>query len=364
MRKMVPNIMKKIVLTGGGTAGHVTPNIALIPSLQKEGYDIFYIGSYSGIEKNLIKDLGIPYYGISSGKLRRYVDLKNITDPFRVIKGCYQAARILRKLKPDVVFSKGGFVTVPVILGAKLAGVPSIIHESDMTPGLANKISTPFASKICTAFPETKKYFPKEKVINTGTPIREELLRGNKNVGLNLCAFTPNKPILMIMGGSLGSVKINKALRGILPKLLNKYQVVHLCGKGNLDHSLDSLEGYKQFEYVKGDLPHLFAMADVIISRAGANAICELLALKKPNLLIPLSANASRGDQVLNAKSFNKHGYSYILDEDDMTETSLLKAINYVYENRNSQLKAMSTSEISNGVSNVLNVINSTLKSK
>ena len=354
--------MRRIVLTGGGTAGHVTPNIALLPSLQRQGYDIRYIGSYTGIEKQLIEDYQIPYYAISSGKLRRYMDLKNITDPFRVINGCLQATRLLRKLKPDVVFSKGGFVSVPVILGAKLCGIPSIIHESDMSPGLANKLCIPLASNICTTFSETLQYLPDHKAVLTGTPIRSEILTGEPKKGLKICNFTTDKPTLMMIGGSLGAVRINTLLRKIFPEIRKKYQLVHLCGKGNLDPTLENVSGYKQFEYVKEDLPHLFAMSDVIISRAGANAISELLALKKPNILIPLPSSASRGDQLLNAQSFKKQGYSYILHEENMTEKSLLDAIDYVYSHRNNQVKAMSTSQASNGVENVIRIINEITK--
>ena len=192
--------MKKIVLTGGGTAGHVTPNIALIPELKKAGYEIYYIGSYEGIEKKLIEKLGIPYYGISSGKLRRYIDLKNISDPFKVLKGFAQARKLLKKIKPDVVFSKGGFVSVPVVVAAKSRKIPCIIHESDMTPGLANKICIPCAVRVCTNFPETLKHLPAEKAVLTGSPIREELFKGDKEKGLKFCGFDNSKPVILIIG--------------------------------------------------------------------------------------------------------------------------------------------------------------------
>lgn len=349
--------MKKIVLTGGGTAGHVTPNMALIDLLKEEGYDLYYIGSYNGIEKNLIKDTGIPYYGISSGKLRRYLDLKNLSDPIKVIKGCIQATRIIHKLKPDIVFSKGGFVSVPVIIGAKLNGVPSILHESDMTPGLANKLCLPFATKVCTTFSETLKHLPKDKAVFTGSPIRSNILSGNLDEGYRLCGFSKNKPVLLMMGGSLGAKRINDLLRDMLPSLLEKYQLIHLCGKGHYEASLEGVKGYKQFEYVKDELPHLFAIADVIISRAGANAISEFLALKKPNILIPLPASASRGDQVLNATSFKSHGYSYVLEEEALTSESLLKAIDEVYMNREVYIEHMQHSKSKDGAYNVVREI-------
>ena len=323
--------MKKIVLTGGGTAGHVTPNIALMPELQKNGYEIYYIGSYDGIEKKLIEELGIPYYGISSGKLRRYFDWKNFSDPFRVLKGFSQAKKLLKQIQPDVVFSKGGFVTVPVALAAKKSHIPTIIHESDMTPGLANKLAIPAATKVCCNFPETVKYLPEGKAVLTGSPIRRELLSGNKLAALKFCNFTADKPVLMIIGGSLGSVAVNTAIRNILPQLLKTFQVIHLCGQGNLDESFIGKQGYVQYEYIKQELADLFALADVVVSRAGANAICELLALRKPNLLIPLPAAASRGDQLLNADSFKRQGFSKVLQEEEITDQLLLDTILDLY---------------------------------
>ncbi len=350
--------MKKIVLTGGGTAGHVTPNIALIPALKKEGYEIYYIGSHNGIEKKLIEEYGIPYYGISSGKLRRYFDVKNFTDPFRVVKGLFDAKSIMKELKPDVVFSKGGFVSVPVVMAAKKCHVPAIIHESDMTPGLANKLSIPSAYKVCCNFPETVSYLPEGKAVLTGSPIRRELFDGNRLNGLDFCHFSINKPVLLIIGGSLGSVAINKAVRNLLPELLKKYQVIHLCGKGNMDPALDHLDGYVQFEYIKKELSDLMDAADVVISRAGANAICELLALKKPAILIPLPAASSRGDQILNAQSFEKQGFSYLLKEEDMTDASLKDAIEYVFANRTGYIEAMGKSPMNDAISIIVNLIN------
>lgn len=349
--------MKRIVLTGGGTAGHVTPNIALLPSLKDAGYEVFYIGSYNGIEKKLIEDMDIPYYGISSGKFRRYKSLKNLSDPFRVLNGYRQALGLMKKIKPDIVFSKGGFVSVPVVLAAGTKHIPVIIHESDMTPGLANKIAMKSADKICCNFPETVKYLPENKAVLTGSPIRHELLLGNKVAGLNLCHFTSDKPIIMVVGGSTGAVHVNEAIRGILPDLLKQFQVVHLCGKGKTDESLNNVEGYVQFEYISKEMRDLFAMCDIVISRAGANAICELLALKKPNLLIPLSARASRGDQILNANSFKANGYSSVLSEDDMTEETLLKAIHELYENRFNYINNMSLSQQSDAINKITELI-------
>ncbi len=349
--------MKRIVLTGGGTAGHVTPCIALLPELKEEGYDIHYIGSYNGIEKKLIEEYGIPYYGISSGKLRRYFDPKNFSDPFKVIKGYFEACKLLKQLKPDIVFSKGGFVSVPVVLAAKKHKIPAIIHESDMTPGLANKLAIPSATRVCANFPETLKYLPEGKAVLTGTPIRKELFSGNKIKGLDFCGFTSNKPVILIIGGSTGSRAINDIIRGMLPTLLRDYQVIHLCGKGNLDERQNDTAGYVQYEYIKAELSNLFAAADLVISRAGANAICELLALRKPNILIPLPAASSRGDQILNAESFERQGYSYVLKEEDLSISRLLEAIQSVMNTKKDYMNAMNQSKLNNSIDTIVNMI-------
>lgn len=353
---------KKIVLTGGGTAGHVTPNIALIPELQKQGYDIHYIGSYNGIESQLIGDLDIPYYGISSGKLRRYIDVKNLSDPFKVVRGLGQARHLLGKIKPDVVFSKGGFVSVPVVLAAKSRGIPCVIHESDMTPGLANKICIPCAHRVCTNFPETMKHLPANKAVLTGSPIRQELFQGDKAKGLAFCKFQSGKPVILIIGGSLGAAAVNDAIRAILPKLLEKFQIIHLCGKGKVDDSLQGTAGYVQYEYIKDELSDLMAAADIMISRAGANAICEILALRKPNILIPLSAQASRGDQILNAASFEKSGYSIVIQEEEITNEKLYDAVITAYENREKYERAMAKSQLNNSIDKIVGLINEARK--
>ncbi len=355
--------MKKIILTGGGTAGHVTPNIALLPGLKRMGYEVKYVGSYNGIEKKLIEELGVDFTGISSGKLRRYLSVKNFTDPFRVIKGFFEAGKIIRDYKPGIVFSKGGFVSVPVVLAAKRYKVPVIIHESDMTPGLANKISIPVASKVCHNFPETAQYINKNKSVLTGCPIRAELLTGNAVNGMKMCNFTSEKPIIMVIGGSLGAVAVNNAVRKALPEFLTKYQIVHLCGKGKVDASLNNTTGYIQFEYIKDELKDLFAMSDVIISRAGANAICEIAALNKPSVLIPLSRKASRGDQILNANSFKKQGFSEVIEEEDLTTDLLVETVNKVYENRDDYIKRIKESGNQNAVNTILELIKDTSKS-
>ena len=354
--------MKRIVFTGGGTAGHVTPNIALIPKLRTLGYDIHYIGSYDGIERKLIEDYRIPYYGISTGKLRRYFDIKNFSDPFRVIKGFIEAKQVLKTLKPDIVFSKGGFVSVPVVRAASSLKIPCIIHESDMTPGLANSLCIPVAEKVCCNFPETLQNLPAEKAVLTGSPIRAELTKGSKEKGLSMCGFHGGKPVIMVIGGSLGAAGINSLVREALPQLLEDFQIVHVCGKEKIDNLLLNKDGYKQFEYVKDDLKDLFAMADIVISRAGANAICELLALRKPSLLIPLSANASRGDQILNAKSFESQGFAMMADEDYLTAVTLTEKVHELYFTRQSYIDAMQNSNQRDSIDTIVGLIEGIVK--
>lgn len=355
---------RKIILTGGGSAGHVTPNVALIPKLKKLGYEVEYIGTKEGIERSIIEAENIKYHVISSGKLRRYFDVKNFTDPFKVIKGVFEAISIIRKEKPNVIFSKGGFVSVPVVLGGFFNKVPVIAHESDITPGLANKISTPYCKKICVTFPESIKNIKGDKCILTGTPIRDEIFKGKREKAISICKFTEDKPILLVIGGSLGSKVINDAIRKSLDKLLNKFNIIHICGKGNIESSLKNKKGYAQFEYVKEELPHFMNGCDIVISRAGANVIFELLALKKPNLLIPLSRKSSRGDQILNANSFKNSGYSMILEEEEISQQRLLKDLENLYKCRDKYIKAMEESTVNNGVDNIIAVIEKYAKDK
>ena len=352
----------KIIMTGGGTAGHVTPNLALVSRLEKEGFEIKYIGSLDGIEKEIIQKNNIPYYSISSGKLRRYFDVKNFTDPFKVLKGVFQAKKILKKEKPDVIFSKGGFVTVPVVIAATMKKIPVVAHESDMTPGLANKLASPFCDKLCVTFRESLKYIKDNKGVLTGSPIREEILMGSKEKGLRICGFTGNKEVLFVMGGSLGSVVINNAIYDNIDELLKKFDIIHICGKGNINTGLKDKKGYKQFEFVDKELPDLMAAASYIVSRAGANSIFEFLALKKPTLLIPLSKKASRGDQILNANSFKKEGYALVMEEEEITKESFNKKINELVNKKNDLIKAMSEGNNKVGNDAVLDTILSVIK--
>ena len=319
--------MKRIVLTGGGSAGHVTPHLALLPHLLKSGYEVHYIGTENGIEHGMIAALPqVTYHAVKSGKLRRYHDWKNFTDPFRVIAGAFQSTHLMRKLKPDVCFSKGGFVSVPVVIGAWLNRVPTLCHESDLTPGLANKICSRFAKKVATTFPECAEALGSKGVF-TGTPLRPELFSGSRDKGLALAGFSREKPVLLMMGGSLGAQSVNKALRDALPTLLPAMQVFHICGKGNLEESLQGLDGYYQVEFLSDDLPDAMAAADLILSRAGSNALCEFQALGKPMLLIPYPKGASRGDQILNAASLEKRGLARVMQQEDMTAETLSAAL-------------------------------------
>ncbi len=357
-------MQKKIVLTGGGTAGHITPNIALLPRLRQSGYEVSYIGSYDGMEKQLLADFEVPYYGIATGKFRRYFDLKNFTDPFRVLKGFGEARQILKRLEPDVVFSKGGFVAVPVVRAAASLKIPCVIHESDMSPGLANKLCIPVARRVCCNFPETLKLLPPSKALLTGSPIRAELLSGDADAARRLCGFDRNRPVLMVIGGSLGSAAINHAVREALPGLLPDFQVVHICGKDKIDNLLLNTEGYRQFEYLKGELKDVFAMADVVVSRAGANAICELLALKKPNLLIPLPSSSSRGDQLLNARSFEAQGFSVVIDEDYLSPALLTEKVQELYFSRQTYIDAMRGSQQTDAISTILGLLDEVCEEK
>lgn len=348
----------KIIMTGGGSAGHVTPNLALIPKLLALGYEVQYIGTKTGIEKDIIKGQNIKYHTISSGKLRRYFDIKNFSDPFRVIGGIIQSIGIIKKERPNIVFSKGGFVTVPVVIAAHFCKVPVIAHESDITPGLANRMAAPYCTKVCVTFPESIKNIKGNKGVLTGTPIRKELLEGSKIKGLELCKFSDiSKPVLFIIGGSLGSKIINDTVRKCINSILEKYNVIHICGKGNLDKSLQDKKGYCQFEYVSDGLPDLMNAADLVISRAGANVIFELLALKKPNILIPLSRKSSRGDQILNAESFRKHGYSIVIEEESLDHKMLIDKLEELYKDKIKYIKSMNESPVKNGVDNIIGII-------
>lgn len=343
--------MKTIILTGGGSAGHVTPNLALKPELEKRGYHIEYIGSREGLEKGLADRAGLPYHAISTGKLRRYLSLKNLTDPFRVIKGFSEAKKLLKELQPQVIFAKGGFVSLPVIKAAKRLGIPTLLHESDLTPGLANKLCFKDVAVALCNFPETLDHLPAGKSFVSGCPIRAELKEGSRARALEFTGLSGEKPVLLIIGGSLGSAFLNQMVRENLDVLLEQFEVLHLCGKGHLAPALSGRPGYVQYEYVSEEMPDFLALADIVLSRAGANAICELLYLKKPMLLVPLPLSASRGDQILNARSFEKQGFARVMEQESMTGPLLLEALASLYEDRARLAAAMESSLQSDAVS-------------
>ena len=349
--------MKKIVLTGGGTLGHVTPHLALIPRLKEAGYEIHYIGTENGMEAPKMRAVeGITYHAVKSGKLRRYHDWKNFTDPFRVIAGAFQSARLMGKIKPDVVFSKGGFVAVPVVFGAWLHRIPVLCHESDLTPGLANKLCKPFATRFATTFPECAEALG-AKAEMTGTPLRPELFHGDKAKGLSLLGFDGQKPVLLMMGGSSGAQSVNACLRKAIPELTPDFDVAHICGKGNLDAELEGTPGYKQIEFLDADLPDVLACTDLVLSRAGANALCEFQALGRPMLLIPYPKGASRGDQILNAKSLEKRGLCRVLLQENMTPETMVKEIRETWAERDTLTEALKNAPPANGTERVLQMI-------
>jgi UDP-N-acetylglucosamine--N-acetylmuramyl-(pentapeptide) pyrophosphoryl-undecaprenol N-acetylglucosamine transferase len=326
-------MMLRVILTGGGTAGHVNPNLALMEVLQSKGCELFYVGSEAGVERAMTTARNIPYYAVRSGKLRRYLSWKNLSDPFNVVMGVVQSFLLLRRLKPDVVFSKGGFVALPVVVGAWLNRIPVIAHESDFTPGLANRLSLPFVDTLCVNFSGTLTSMKQpSKVQVTGTPIRAELLNGSRAQGLSRCGFDDRKPCLLVMGGSQGARALNACIREALPRLRGEFQVIHLCGKGNLDASLNDDSGYCQFEYVDEGLGDLLAATAIVVSRAGANALCEILACGKPHVLVPLSRRSSRGDQIENAHYFSAQGISVVVEEEHLTPDALIAALGQVQQ--------------------------------
>ena len=351
--------MKTILMTGGGSAGHVTPNIALIPTLRAKGFEVHYAGMKDSIEQKLIEKVeGVTFHEIESGKLRRYLSLKNLASPFKVIKGVSQAKKLVKELKPDIVFSKGGFVSVPVVMAAK-GKCPVVCHESDYTPGLANRIAGRYADTVCVTFEDTIKLAkPKaaKKMVHTGTPIRAELYNGDKQKGLEAMGFSGDKPVLMVMGGSLGAAAINDGVRNALDELTREFDIVHLCGKGKADESIKR-PGYVQFEYVGAELPDMLAATSVVISRAGANAVFEFLSLGIPALLVPLPLEASRGDQILNADYVVKKGYAKKLEQKDITTETLVNGVRELYENRVSLAARMKADPLLDGTEEVLDEI-------
>ena len=304
--------MKKIVLTGGGTAGHVMPNVALLKYLEKEFDEIHYIGSFNGIEKNIIKNYPqIIYHEIPTVKLIRSLTPKNLLIPLKLLKSLKKTKQILKAINPSVIFSKGGFVSVPVVLvGAKLK-IPIIAHESDSSMGLANKIILKKCEKMCFSFENLAKKY-KEKGVFSGSPIRDEIFKGNKQQTIKELNLLENKPTILIMGGSLGATAINNVIFENAEELSKQYNLIHIVGKNNSNKKLLKINNYKQIEFAN-KIENYLSCADIVISRSGSNSIFEFLALKKPMILIPLPKSSSRGDQIINAQIFHSKGYAHIL---------------------------------------------------
>lgn len=366
---------KKIALTGGGTAGHVIPNIALAEALKNKDIDIIYIGTNNGMEKGIVIKNNIPFFSISSDKLRRYFSIENFKMPFYVIKGFFDSIKVLKEQKVDIVFSKGGYVTVPVVLAAHLLKIPVVSHEADFTLGLANRINIPFSNVICTDFKETAEMIKNNKSRYTGCPIRKKILNGSIVNAKKIFNFEENKPVLLIIGGSLGSINLNNMIRENIDDLIKRFNIIHSCGRGKIDYNYQEsnddntiyrFDSYRQYELLTDTLPDAYAYSDLIIARAGANVIFEILALKKPSLLIPLGLNASRGDQILNAKSFKKSGYSdYLLEEEYIKDKSLLiKKIDEVFDNRQEYIDHMKNNDAFNATKLIIDIIFNTLNER
>lgn len=334
-----------MLLTGGGTAGHVTPNLALLPALREAGFRVEYVGDGRGIERRLAREAGLPFHAIQTGKLRRYFSLQNFVDPFRIAIGVLQSIVWMLRLRPAAVFSKGGFVGVPVVVAAWLLRVPVIVHESDLTPGLANRLSFPFARRICLSFAETAEGLRGRSTVYTGTPVRAALREGDRARGLQRFGLDPSRRTLLVFGGSQGARAINDQLRGLLPRLPDDWQVLHLCGAGNLDPSLDGRDRYRQYEYLGEEFGDAFACADVVVCRAGANSLAELIAVRKPAVVVPLPTAASRGDQIDNARLFAEKGYGLVLPQDEMTADSLLEKLSQALARAPEIVRAMEAAE-------------------
>lgn len=353
---------KLIFMAGGGTAGHVNPNLALAAPLQKAGYRVEYLGRKDGIEYEIVKKAGLPFHQVSSGRLHRRLDPDTLCTPFRVIRGIFQGIRVIRRERPALIFCKGGFASLPAAVAGRLTNTKVILHESDLTPGLANKLCAPFADRICTTFSETCNHFPKGKAVFTGTPIRASLQQGSREKGFQLTGLNPNgKPVLMVVGGSQGAEALNRVICDHLEVLLQDYQIVHLYGSDQDDFKVKQLPGYFALDYANEEMPDLFAMTDLVLSRAGANAINEILLLRIPNILVPLPLAVSRGDQILNAEHFEKQGFSYVLPQEKLELDTLQQALGYVQEHRREYQAAMGGNAAKNGTTEVLRVILQTI---
>ena len=348
--------MPAILFTGGGTAGHVTPNIALIEEAQQRGWRCLYVGSAKGIERELLADLRVPFHAIASGKLRRYFSWRNLIDPLFVVLGFLQSLGICLRERPDLVFSKGGFVSVPVVVAAWLLRIPVISHESDVSPGLANRLAHPFCRKICVTFDATATCLPPGKLVVTGTPVRSSLLTGDAERGRRHLGFDGGKPVLLVVGGSLGASVLNRQARSVLPALLETFDLVHVTGAGGVDEGLIQ-KGYVQREFIREEFGDVLAAASLVVSRAGANSLYELCVMRKPHLLVPLTLAASRGDQIDNAKVFEQDGFSRVLDEESLRDQNFLETLRALQADREQWVQKLRSFPVRDSVALIMEQI-------
>lgn len=341
--------MSKIVLCGGGTAGHVMPNIALLPHLKKHFDEIHYIGT-NGIEKQLLADYKyVNFHEIECVKLIRSLTPKNLLIPFKLIGSINKCKKLLNNIKPNVIFSKGGYVSVPVVLASK--NIPVIAHESDYTMGLANKIIYKKAKTMFFSFEDAcKKY---KKGVLSGPPIRQQIFNGNKIKAKSNLYINNNLPCILVVGGSLGAKAINDIIYNCLPELTKIFNIIHITGK---NYKKIEYKNYYQIEYAK-DIEDYLSLSDIVISRAGSNAIFEFLALKKPMLLIPLPKANSRGDQILNAKYFQKNNWANVIFQENINKDLLINTINQMYTNLNKIRNNLQAINITNGTERILTEI-------
>lgn len=346
--------MRKIILTGGGTAGHVTPHLSILPSLIKE-YEIHYIGSISGIERDIInKYKYITYHPITTVKFERSLTLKNLLIPFKLFKGIRQSKKIIKELKPSIIFSKGGFVSVPVCYAAHSLKVPIVGHESDYSMGLANKLIYKKCNSMCFSFKDTQSKYIK-KGVYAGSPIRESIYQGNKEKIVKQYNLDDTMPTLLMFGGSLGAKAINEMVFLCCEELSKKFNILHIVGKGNLNSKI-KISNYHQIEFTN-NIEDYFACANIVISRAGSNSIFELCAIQKPMLLIPLPKDSSRGDQILNAEYLEKQNLCLVLFQENMTKETFIKSIIELYQNRYFYINNLKRQPNFNGTKKILEEI-------
>lgn len=341
--------MKKIVLCGGGSAGHVIPNIALLPELKNSYDEIHYIGS-DGIEKDILSTYPeIQYHEICAVKLNRSITLKNLKIPFILSKAIKQSKQILKDIKPNVIFSKGGYVSVPVVLAC--GDIPVIGHESDFTMGLANKIIYRKCKKMCFSFEKPcKKY--KKKGVFSGSPIRKEILNGNKN---NLNLNFDKRTTLLFVGGSLGAGALNDFIDNNFEKLIKDYNILHIAGKKYQQKHHN--KNYKCYGYIK-NIEDCLNACDVVISRSGSNAIFEFLALNKPMILVPLPKTSSRGDQILNAQEFEQKGFAKVVMQENLTYKNVDKELCDLLKNKSEYVNRMKNANKQTGNKIIIETIN------